>query len=100
MSRNLGGFLGDGLIALPVGFKDTDESRDFEFELRVDGRSIVERVELADCFETTGGEGDLGGAQISGGAFEGVCHSFNGDRVGIDQRRSDVGQHNLVTIKK
>lgn len=54
--------LGDGLISLSVGFQDADESRDFEFELCVDGRGIVECVKAADSFETSGGERDLGRA--------------------------------------
>lgn len=98
--RDLGGCLRDGLISLPVGFKHTDEPSDFKFKLCVDGRRVAERVEAADRFESTGGKRDLGGAKISGGAFEGVCHPFDGDRVGIGERRSDVSQHSLVPIEK
>ena len=98
--NDLGGCLGRGLVSLPVGFKYSDQSCDFEFKLRVDRRGVVERVKAADCFETTGRECDLGGAKISGGAFEGVSHPFDGNRVGIGQCRSDVGQHSLVPIEK
>ena len=97
---SLGGCLGGGLISLPVGFKYPDEPSDFKFELRIDGRGVVERVEASDCFEATGGEGDLGGAKISNGAFEGMCHSLDDDRVGIGQRRSDVSEHGLMPIEK
>src|SRR6478609_10316490 len=94
------GCLRDGLISLPVGFKYSDESCDFKFELRIDRRSVAECVEAADCFESTGGKCDFGGTKISGGAFEGVCHPLNDDRVGIGERRSDVSQHSLVPIEK
>jgi hypothetical protein len=88
------------LISLPVGLKYTDESGNFKFELRIDGRSVAECVEAADRFESTGGKCDFGGAKISGGAFEGVCHPLDGDRVGIGERPSNVSEHSLVPIEK
>ena len=60
----------------------------------------MECVEVADGFETTGGDRHLGGAQISRCSFESMCHAFDGDRVGIGQRRSDAGEHGVVPIEK
>ena len=85
---------------MAVGFKDSDELSDFEFKLGIDGWSIVECIEAADGFEATGGDGNFGGTKISGGAFEGMRHALDGDRVGIGQRRSDIREHDLVTIEE
>lgn len=75
--RASGGCLGGEVVPLSVRFKHTDEPRDFELELGVDGRGVVERVEAAHRFEASGAQPDLRRAQISGGTFEGMCRPFD-----------------------